>query len=289
MIRKICLLLIVFSFFLVPSVFADFSVSDSLNLSNCSSRLQSIDGRLGTLQNTVTSINTNTTSISSTVSACNTELALINSELDTIRTYLTYVEADTTDLVNYCNTLTTRATSIDNKLTDINNKLADLLLAINSGNQNIVDNIDSGNQIAQDTQDFVTNETITDSNMEVDTSEMEVTDTNDVHGFIGDVLNELLVFFNGISESTVYSIEIPMPYGLDSIILQSDMISKNIRGTILYSLIQTMWSFVFGTYLVFYVRHIINFFSSGEFDDTSLAYFLEHLENNDVIIRSTMM
>lgn len=289
MIRKICLLLIAFSFFFVPFSFADFSYSDSLNLSNCSSRLQSIDGRLGTLQNSVTSINTNVAGISGTVSSINIELSTAVSDLNTIINYLNSIEGDTTDLLTYANSLLTKANSIDSQLTDINNKLADLLLAINSGNQNIVNNIDSGNQIAQDTQNFVTNETITDSNMAVDTSDMEVTDTNDVHGFIGDVLNELLVFFNGISDSTVYSIEIPMPYGLDSITIQSDLISKHISGTLIYTLIQTMWSFVFGTYLVFYVRHIINFFSSGEFDDTSLAYFLEHLENNDVIIRSTMM
>lgn len=144
------------------------------------------------------------------------------------------------------------------------------------------------NQIEQATQDFVTDDSITSSNMSVNTTGMTVTDSNNIFGFLSGFLTNLKNFFSNISDD-VQIIEIPMPNNMDSIYLRSDIVSSHIQGTFLYTFIQTLWYFVFGTYLLFYIKHLINFFSTGEFAYTGLAVFLEHLENEDVIIRSTMM
>lgn len=148
--------------------------------------------------------------------------------------------------------------------------------------------INEQTQVIQDTQDFLTNDNIESSTMNINTDNMTVQDSNNIFGFLQSFLVNLRDFYNNISDD-VQVIEIPMPHNMDSIYLRSDIISSHIQGTFLYTFIQTLWYFVFGTYLLFYIKHLINFFSTGEFAYTGLALFLEHLENEDVIIRSTMM
>lgn len=143
-------------------------------------------------------------------------------------------------------------------------------------------------QVIEETQQFIQNDTITESEMNVSTEGMQIEDNNNILDFIKSTLLAIRDIFNNIDDD-VQTIEIPLPNGLQSLVLRSDIISRHIQGTFIYTLIQTLWYFVFGTYLMFYIRHIINFFSTGEFAYSGLAQFIEHLEDNDVIIRSTMM
>lgn len=294
--KSFLIIFITFTCVLTVDCYADFTTTDSLNLSNCQTHLNSIDTKLSTLQNSVSTINNNIVGINTNVTTIASDTTTIRNQLhaellklDTISSYLATINGDTTNLLTQVNNLYTKAQSIDTQLTTITNQLSTIITELQSGNQNIVDNIQSGNQTAEETKDFITNESVQESSMDVDTSDYDINDTNGTDDFISDVLNELYVFFNGISDSNVYTVEIPLPYGMDSIVLRSDIISSHIRGTVLYTLIQTMWTFVFGTYLLFYVRFIIKFFSSGEFETSGLAFFIAHLEDNDVIIRSTMM
>lgn len=150
--------------------------------------------------------------------------------------------------------------------------------------------IETQTQVEQQTQDFITNDTISteDGEMDIDTSGMSVSDSNGVNDFFTNFYESLLAFFNNIS-SDVVIVHIPVPFTSNTIDLRSDIISSHISGTFIATLISTMWYFVFGTYFLFYIRFLIRFFSTGEFGTSGLAYFIEHLEDNDVIIRSTMM
>lgn len=287
--KSFLIIFITFTCVLTVDCYADFTVTDSINLSNCQIHINSVDSKLSTLQNSVSSINTYSANISSEVTNIRLGLSSAVADLDTIRDYLVSVKGDTANLLTQVNNLYTKANDIDTRLTTITNQLSTIISELQSGNQDIVDNIQSGNETAEETKEFITNESVQESSMDVDTSDYDISDTNGTDDFISDVLNELYVFFNGISDSNVYTVEIPLPYGMDSIVLRSDIISSHIRGTVLYTLIQTMWTFIFGTYLLFYVRNTINFFTTGEFETFGIPSFLGHLEDNDPIIKSFMM
>lgn len=152
----------------------------------------------------------------------------------------------------------------------------------------IVTAIEEGNAINQDTQDFLKDDNVSDSNINIDTQDMTISDTNGVDNFILNLLGSFKTFFENIGNEVEY-IVIPIPYGNERIELPSNLLSKYISNTWFEPMISALWYFAFGTYLLFYIRFLIHFWSSGEFANSGLAYFIEHLENNDPFINASMM
>lgn len=152
----------------------------------------------------------------------------------------------------------------------------------------IVGAIEEGNAINQATQDFMTDDSITNSNMNIDTTDMTISDTNGVDNFINNLLGSFKTFFENIGDEVEY-ISIPIPHNGGTIELPSNLLSKYVSNTWFEPMISTLWYFAFGTYLLFYIRFMIKFWSSGEFSNSGLAYFIEHLENNDPFINASMM
>lgn len=149
-------------------------------------------------------------------------------------------------------------------------------------------------QVQQETQNFLKDDTVSDDSMSVDssafTSDQQQSNQADVDNFFTNFLNTVKDTFVGIN-TTVETIEIPLPNGLDSITLSSDIISKHIHGTIIYTLIQTFWYFLIGGYIVIYVKRLLDWLSTGKIVASEKGVFglIEWLDVHNEIIKSYMM
>lgn len=102
------------------------------------------------------------------------------------------------------------------------------------------------------------------------------------------MLNTIKNTFLGIN-NTVETIEIPVPFTNSNIVLSSDMVSKHIQGTAIFTLIQALWWFVIGKYIVLFSYSMISWLSTGKIADKGISSFIEYLDKNNEIINSYMM
>lgn len=165
----------------------------------------------------------------------------------------------------------------------------DIVGAINEQTNSIneqTNTIQEQTTVIQETQDFITNDTVTDSNMTVDNS--YTVDNAGVDNFFSTFLNVIYNTFNSIGYEDV-TIQIPLPHNIEPITLHSNIISKYIVNTPIYIIIQTFWTFVFGSYLVMFVRRIIQWLSSGKVVEEGIFSFAEWMDIHNEIIKSYML
>ena len=111
---------------------------------------------------------------------------------------------------------------------------------------------------------------------------------NGVNNFFTDFLNSVYNIFVNI-DSTVETINIPMPYNMPDIVLRSDAISSYIGNSILFTLIQTFWWFVISRYIILFVFRIVKWLSDGELSERGVFAFADWLDSYNSIIKSYMM
>lgn len=140
----------------------------------------------------------------------------------------------------------------------------------------------------EEIKDSITNSEVSDSSMTVNTDGLGMTDEQGVNDFFSNMLNTIKNTFLGIN-STVETIEIPIPFTSDNLVLSSDLVSKHIQGTAIYSLIQGLWWFVIGKYIVMFSYRMIAWLSTGKIADKGISSFIDYLDKNNEIINSYMM
>lgn len=148
--------------------------------------------------------------------------------------------------------------------------------------------IENQTQVQQETQDFIKDDTIDNDSMIIDTSSFDTSGESEVDNFFTNFLNIVYNAYTGIN-SSVETITIPLPHGLDSLVLSSDMISKHIVGTFIYDLIQVFWTFLLGGYLVMFVKRLFDWLSTGKIAEKGVFSFIEWLDIHNEIIKSYMM
>lgn len=152
----------------------------------------------------------------------------------------------------------------------------------------ITEGTDKINDTVSDTNNFIKDDKIDDNSMNVDTSGYDIEGEASIDNFFTDFMNTIYDKFVNMT-SEVETISIPMPYNMNSIELSSDIISKHIKDTPLYSLIQVFWTFVFGSYIVIFVKRIFDWLSTGEIAEKGVFGFIQWLDNYNAIIKSYMM
>lgn len=152
----------------------------------------------------------------------------------------------------------------------------------------ITEGTDKINDSINDTNNFIKDDTITDDSMSVDTTGMSVDGQGDIDNFFTSFLNTVYNAFTGINDK-VETISISMPYNIPPIVLSSDLLSKHIKNTALYPLIQVFWTFVFGKYIVMFVKRMFDWLSTGEIAEKGVFGFISWLDNYNSIIKSWMM
>lgn len=160
--------------------------------------------------------------------------------------------------------------------------------AINQQTNSINDQtntIQEQTQVIQETQDFITDDSVDNSQMTVDNS-YSVNDGG-VLSFFTNFLNTVKSIFTDI-DTSVDVIVIPLPND-NQITLYSNLLSKYIINTPIYSLIQAFWWFVFGRYIITFIKRMIDWLSTGEMADKGVFSFIEWLDINNEIIKSYMM
>lgn len=139
-----------------------------------------------------------------------------------------------------------------------------------------------------DTNNFLKDDTVSDDSMNIDTSSFTTEGEKEVDNFFTKLLDTVYKSYTGIN-SEVSTVIIPLPYDLEPLVLKSDIISKHIKGTLLYNLIQVFWTYFFGSYLVIFVKRIFDWLSTGKIADKGVFSFIEWLDINNEIIKSYMM
>lgn len=165
----------------------------------------------------------------------------------------------------------------------------DIVGAINEQTNSIneqTNTIQEQTTIIQETQDFISDDTIQESNMTVDSSYS--VDNAGIDNFFTTFLNVIYNTFNNIGSEDV-TIQIPLPHGLEPITLHSNIISKYIVNTPIYIIIQTFWTFIFGSYLVMFIKRIIEWLSSGKVVEEGVFSFAEWMDIHNEIIKSYML
>lgn len=165
----------------------------------------------------------------------------------------------------------------------------DIVGAINNQTNSIneqTNTIQEQTSVIQETQDFITDDTIQESSMTIDNS--YTVDNAGVDNFFTTFLNVIYNTFNNIGSEDV-TIQIPLPNGLEPITLHSNIISKYIINTPIYVIIQTFWTFLFGSYLVMFVKRIIQWLSDGKVVEEGIFSFAEWMDIHNEIIKSYML
>lgn len=147
------------------------------------------------------------------------------------------------------------------------------------------------NTITQSTEsikDTLTDSTVDESTMTVNTENMAVNDSEGIDNFFTNFLSMIQGVFINIDDS-VETIEIGIPFTGTSIILYSDMISRYIQNTTLYTLIQAMWWFVIGGYIVIFCKRMLDWLSTGEIAERGVWAFIAYLDKNNELLKSYMM
>lgn len=171
--------------------------------------------------------------------------------------------------------------SLDNGFSSLNDNIT------NSTTQ-ITDSLSENTDAVKEQTEFLTDDSVSDDSMNIDTSQFDLNDGGS-SDFIITVLNQVQSTFNGISSGQVYEVSIPLPHGSAPLVLSSDAISKNIKGTWIETAINTFWTFFFGVFLVLFAKRFTDFFSRGDFANGGLSSLIKRLDNENVVIKSTMM
>ncbi len=200
-----------------------------------------------------------------------------------------YDNTTSSDLIGLTNQAINNQTEVILQSTD------DIKNSINESSQNIQNSIDKQTeatqqqtQVQQETQNFIKDDTVSDDSMSVDTSSFDTSGSADVDNFFTTFLNTVYDAYTGIN-SKVEVINIPVPYSSENIVLRSDALSSFVVGTPLYDLIEIFWTFIFGSYLVIFVKRIFDWLSTGEIAEKGVFGFIEWLDVHNEIIKSYMM
>lgn len=179
-----------------------------------------------------------------------------------------------------------KSSVLTNFLTDNSTKNSnDVVSAIEDTAQKTQDTIkDSTEQVTG----TLTDSTVSDSSMTVDTSQYDVDDSEGVTNFITSFLDIVKKAFFYI-DSSVETITIPIPNTEQTVVLYSDIISKHITGTYIYTLIQSFWWFVIGGYIIIFAKRMIEWLSTGEIAEKGVFGFIWWLDVHNEIIKSYMM
>lgn len=134
----------------------------------------------------------------------------------------------------------------------------------------------------------ILDDNIDDSSMDIDVSSLSFEDEQGIDNFFTTLINSIKSAYDSI-DSSVETIEIPLPYTTQKLVLTSDLVSKHIINTPLYNYIQIFWYFLIGSYIVIFCRRIIVWLTSGEIAERGPASFIRFLDKNNEIIKTYMM
>lgn len=178
------------------------------------------------------------------------------------------------------------AESLKNMVTNSSqSETAEITGTIEDESEKIQNSIASSTQTVTNT---LTDSTVSEESMTVNTEGLSAEDEQDIDGFFTRFLERIHNVFININD-TVETIEIGLPFVNKSIILSSDMISKHIQGTTLYTLIQAVWWFVIGGYIIIFCKRMLDWLSTGKIAEKGVFSFIEWLDVNNEIIKSYMM
>lgn len=156
-------------------------------------------------------------------------------------------------------------------------------------NQEIINQLEEQKNIQEEQKNFITNTTVEDSTMNVDTSDIQVEDDTNIDTFFTDFFTDLDNVFRSIDYNVVSTISFPIPFSDKDLVLQSDLISRHIINTPLYSLIQLVYWFTFSKYIIMFSWRILSWVQSGGFENGGISDFIWYLDTENVIIKSFMM
>lgn len=151
----------------------------------------------------------------------------------------------------------------------------------------ITEGTDKINDTVSDTNNFIKDDTISDDSMTIDT-DYNIEQQSSIDNFFIDFLSSIHQRFINMNTS-VETISIPLPYNMEPIVLHSDIISKHIVGTTLYTLVQLFWTFCFGKYIIMFVKRMFDWLSTGEIAEKGVFGFIYWLDNYNSIVKSWMM
>lgn len=157
--------------------------------------------------------------------------------------------------------------------------------------QSQTDSINAQTNTIQQTQDYLEDDTITNSNMSIDTN-YSISQQSDESNFFQTFFQNIYNKYNESTNQYVKTINIPIPFTESNITLRSDLISRPlyIHGIAFYNLIGAFWWFVFARYFINFGRWLIAYITSGKiFGEGGVSQFVNELQNNDVVIKSNMV
>lgn len=157
----------------------------------------------------------------------------------------------------------------------------------NSINQQ-TNTIEQQTGVIQETQNYIKDDNVDTNTLVVDTSGLSPSDNEGVEGFFTSLLSQVGNIFNSIDDSTVDIINFPLP-GNGNIELRSDMISRYVKNTSVYTYIQVFWWAYIGIYIVLFAKRMLEWLSTGEIAEKGVSSFIRWLDKNNEIINSSMM
>lgn len=271
------------------SVNAEFSYSDSSNLSSIRTDVSTIRTTLSSQGIQLSQIVTQTTASNTKLTSIDSELTLCYNKLTSLLTELENVHDDTTELRSEILSLITVCTNLQNRVDDIYTAITQS----SQQTQNVISNTSAATQntiieTSQQTQNVITNSIVSNDSMVVSTDSYEVQDEQVVDNFFTNFLQNMKDTFSGV-DTSVSVIQIPFPFVEGTIELRSDVISSVLSGTYLATLVELFWYFVFGTYYIIFVKGMLDWLSTGEVAKSGVTGFIKHLDNQNQIIKTYMM
>lgn len=133
--------------------------------------------------------------------------------------------------------------------------------------------------------------TLTDNSVSEDSYNIDTSFTGDINedsydNVLSSMINNII---HTLNSSSISIISIPIPNTDKSITLESNIISKHIQGTLIYTLIQTFWYFAFGVYFFRFGYSAINWLTSGKMIEKGPSAFADYLSSENATITSDMM
>ena len=155
---------------------------------------------------------------------------------------------------------------LQNQTNTIDNSISSATSEITSATANAT------NQVT----DTLTNSTVSDDTYEVSTSDYNVDEkSQETDSFFTTLLNNVYDFFSSLSDDVI-TLKIPLPNG-STLSIPSDIISRYIIGTWIYTTIQIFWYYFFGTYLIIFSKRLIEWLSTGKIVEQGIFSFSEWL------------
>lgn len=115
--------------------------------------------------------------------------------------------------------------------------------------------------VIQETQDFITDDNVSTSEMTIDNN--YTINDNGVDNFFTSFLDTVKNAYINI-DNNVETIDIYLPPIDKTITLRSDLLSSHINNTYLFILIQSFWWFIFARYIIGFAKRMIDWLSTGE-------------------------